>query len=86
VLVGILTAFSIGSVYFNGLAGTGATFFGLVIQTICAAVYLAYIYIVVNHTNLGLPWAWASEILYWIVMMGIVLWYMRSQRWHGLEV
>jgi len=86
VLVGILTCFSIGSVFFNGLAGTGATFFGLVIQSICAAAYLVYIYVVVNHTNLGLPWAWGSEILYWIVMMVIVLWYMRSQRWHGLEV
>jgi len=86
VLVAILTCFSIGSVFFNGLAGTGATFFGLIIQTICAAVYLAYIYSIVNFTHLGLPWAWASEILYWIVMMSIVLWYMRSKRWHGLKV
>jgi putative MATE family efflux protein len=86
VLVGILTCFSIGSVFFNGLAGTGATFFGLVIQVICAAIYLAYIYVIVNYTSLGLPWAWASEILYWIVMMGIVFWYMRSKKWHGLRV
>ena len=86
VLVGILTCFSIGSVFFNGLAGTGATFFGLIIQIICAVVYLVYIYTVVNFTQLGLPWAWASEILYWIVMMSIVLWYMRSKRWHGLPV
>ena len=86
VLVGILTAFSIGCVYFNGLAGTGATFFGLVVQSICAVVYLVYIYFVVNHTDLGLPWAWAAEIFYWVVMMGIVLWYMRSRRWYDLQV
>ncbi|TXB62216.1 MATE family efflux transporter [Phaeodactylibacter luteus] len=86
VLVGILTAFSVGSIYFNGMAGTGATFYGLIIQTVSAVVYLGYIYSVVNYTDWGLPWAWASEILYWVVMMAAIFWYLRSRHWHGLEV
>ncbi len=86
VLVGILTVFSIGSVFFNGLAGTGATYYGLKIQAYCAIGYLAYIYIEVNYTNGGLPWAWAAEIFYWIIMMALVLWYLRSKEWYGLKV
>lgn len=86
VLVGILTCFSIGSVFFNGMVATGATFLGLIIQAVCAVLYLMYIYMVVNWTDLGLPWAWASEIFYWLLMIGAVLWYMRSERWHRLRV
>ena len=86
VLVGILTLFSIGSVFFNGLAGTGATYYGLKIQTWCALFYLAYIYIEVNYTSGGLPWAWAAEIFYWMLMLALTLWYLRSKEWHGLEV
>ncbi len=86
VLIPILTFFSIGGVFFNGLAGTGATQFGLMIQVFCALAYLAYIDIVVNYTSLGLPWAWAAEIFYWIVMLALTYWYLKSKKWYGLKV
>ncbi len=85
-LIGILTLFSVGGVYFNGLAGTGATYFGLKIQTWCAIVYVVYIYIVVNFTSLSLPWAWAAEMIYWILMLAITIWYLRTDKWHELKV
>ncbi|GJM34611.1 MAG: MATE family efflux transporter [Saprospiraceae bacterium] len=86
VLVGILTFFSIGGVFFNGLAGTGATYMGLKIQFYCAVFYLLYIYIVVNYTNGGLIWAWAAEIFYWMLMLFFIIWYLRSKRWYTLRV
>lgn len=86
VLLGILMLFSIGGVYFNGLAGTGATGFGLIMQIVCAFLYLVYIYIVVEFTNGGLEWAWASEIFYWGAMLMLSVWFMRSKRWHKLKV
>ena len=86
VLVGILFLFSIGGVYFNGLAGTGATYFGLKIQSICALVYIIMIYIIVEFTNGGLEWAWATEIFYWIVMLAFTVWYLRSKKWYNLTV
>jgi putative MATE family efflux protein len=85
-LIGILSLFAIGGIYFNGLAGTGATLFGLKIQAWCAIVYLVYIYVVVNHTNLGLVWAWSAEILYWIIILIVTLIYLRSKKWHELKV
>lgn len=86
VLMGILFLFSIGGVYFNGLAGTGATAFGLQMQTVCAIFYLAYIYFIVEHTDGGLEWAWASEIFYWLAMLTMSIWYINSKRWYHLKV
>ncbi len=86
VLLGILTGFSIGSVFFNGLSGTGATVFGLKLQAVCAVLYLAYIYVVVEFTKLGLVWAWTSEIFYWAVMLIVTVIFLRSRKWYGLNV
>ena len=85
VLLGILFVFSIGGVYFNGLAGTGATLYGLKIQAFCAVFYLIYIYIVVEFTTGGLVWAWASEIFYWILMLFLIVSYLQSRRWLKLK-
>ena len=86
VLLIILTGFSIGAIFFNGMVGTGATSYGLRIQTIGALFYLAYIYIVVNFTNGGLPWAWAAEGFYWGLILIWTIWYLRSRKWYGLKV
>lgn len=86
VLALILALFSVGGVYFNGMAGTGATFYGLLMQAFCALFYLVYIYVEVNHTNGGLLWAWAAEIFYWMVMLALIMWYLHSRNWHLLEV
>lgn len=86
ILLGILTVFSIGGVFFNGLTGTGATWFGLKMQTVCAIGYLGFIYVVVEYTTGGLPWAWASEIFYWTLMLVITGWYLKGKEWYKLEV
>lgn len=85
VLVLILASFSIGGIFFNGLVGTGATYYGLKIQFWCAVFYLVYIYVEVNHTTGGLPWAWASEIFYWLVMIVLTYRFLISKRWHLLN-
>jgi putative MATE family efflux protein len=86
VLLGLLTLSTFGSVSFNALAGTGATFFGLKMQLFSVSMYLLYIYIITNHTQLGLVWVWMAEILYWTVMLGMTVWYLRSYQWRRLRV
>ena len=86
ILMGILALFSVGAVYFNGVAGAGATYYGLKIQTICAVVYVIYIYLVIEYFKGGLEWAWASEIFYWLVILVLCFRYLKGGKWHELKV
>jgi len=86
VLFGILMIFSIGGIYFNGLAGTGATLYGLLVQTGVAIFYVVYVAVAVMKLEVGLEWAWASEIIYWLVLFILTYVYLKSNRWHKLEV
>ena len=83
VLIGILAIFSVGGVYFNALASTGAAALGLGLQFVCALFYLIFIHVVLTYTTGGLPWAWAAEIFYWIIMMLVTVWYLKSDHWHS---
>lgn len=74
-----------GAVLMNALSGTGATWFGLKLQALCVAVYLGYLYYVTNYTSLNLLWVWAAEILYWLLMIVMVVFYLRSEKWHGFH-
>jgi Na+-driven multidrug efflux pump len=84
ILIVILAVFSIGGVYFNALASTGAAGIGLGLQFVCAIFYLAYIYVVLSFTEGGLTWAWMGEIFYWAIILGVTIWYLRSNRWQAL--
>ncbi|MBK6996906.1 MAG: hypothetical protein IPH31_19010 [Lewinellaceae bacterium] len=84
-LLGLLTFSTFGAVLMNALSGTGATWFGLKLQTFCIAMYLGYVYWVTNFTHLGLLWVWAAELLYWAVMIVFILFYLRSEKWHSMR-
>lgn len=81
----ILTMATFGSVLMNTLSGTGATLLGLRLQFITVSVYLTYIYTVVNILNKGLLWVWSAEFVYWTVMIAMLVYYLRSARWHGVH-
>lgn len=85
VLGGIMIFFSISSVYFNGLVGTGATHLGLRLQACCVLVYIGLIYLVVEVLEGGLEMAWATEIVYWTLIGVLSVYYLRSQKWHGIK-
>ncbi len=83
ILVGIMAMFSYGSVIFSGVAGVGSPGYGLRIQIFSVALYLIYIYAVVEYFTLSLPWIWAVEIFYWMIVTGWSLHYLYSKRWYG---
>jgi len=85
-LLAILSLFSVTTIYFNGLVGTGAAFFGLKIQMICVFFYLSIMYYVVEYTELDLIWAWASELVYWILIFVLVYRYLMSKVWYEMEM
>jgi putative MATE family efflux protein len=85
-LIPIVAIFSIGSVYFNALASMGAAALGLGLQFVCAISYVAYIHFVLTYTEGGLTWAWGAEIFYWVVMMVVTVWYLKSEKWHAMKM
>lgn len=76
---------SVGSLFFNGVTGAGATTMGLIMQTSNAIIYLIIIYMVVNVWQLGLYWAWSVEIIYWILTLIMSILYLRSDLWKKIN-
>jgi MATE family multidrug resistance protein len=81
----ILCFATIGSVLVNTLAGTGATWYGLQLQALSIAVYLVYLYYITHSTQLGLPFVWLAEIVYWSISIALVLRFLRSKDWHDVH-
>lgn len=81
-LLVILSIFAIGSTFMNGLTGTGHTKTALWIQSIFVVLYVIYSVIVIKYLGLGLSWAWAVEVFYWLGIMSVVFWYLKSNKWH----
>jgi len=82
ILVLILSIFSFGSIFINGLTGTGHTKTALWIQSIFVAFYIIYSYIIIKVLDLGLAWAWSVEIFYWLGIFLVCFWYLKSKKWH----
>jgi putative MATE family efflux protein len=82
ILILILCIFAIGSIFINGLTGTGHTKTALWIQSIFVVFYVAYSFVVIKKMDLGLSWAWAVEIFYWIGIWAVCYWYLLSNKWH----
>ncbi|HMN33496.1 MAG TPA: MATE family efflux transporter [Chitinophagaceae bacterium] len=72
---------SVGTVLFNAILGTGNTKVSFLIEFIGIAVYLIYSYIVIEQLKLNLSWAWGAEFVYWIALLLMSLWYLRSGIW-----
>ncbi len=86
VLFLILTLFSIGGIFFNGMVGTGSTYEGLKIQALCALFYIVIIYVMVNYFQVGLVTAWSAEVLYWIPLIYLTYRYVKAGKWRSLQV
>jgi Na+-driven multidrug efflux pump len=74
---------SFSVIWLNAVTGTGNTKVNLLIEAVTITLYIIYVYIVLEVWHLNLVWAWASEILYWIVIFVMAYFYIMSGRWRG---
>ena len=86
VLLAILAIYSVSIIFFNGMVGTGASLYGLKIQFIGSASYLVVVYVLLSQGIGNLEMAWGSELIYWTIMQGMTYYYLRSNKWFGMEV
>lgn len=80
VTVGMLFM-SFSTIWLNAVTGTANTRVNLLIEIITIAIYITYVYLVLEVYNLSLVWAWASEIVYWLCIFVMAFWYINSGRW-----
>lgn len=73
---------SLAAVWLNAVTGTGKTRMNLFIELAAVIMYIIYIYVVMVDMRLSLAWAWTNEFIYWITILSISYYYMRSKKWH----
>jgi Na+-driven multidrug efflux pump len=85
VSVGILLM-SVSVVFLNAVTGTGNTKVNLLIELAAIFNYVIYTSLVIEVYELGLLWAWASELVYWITILSIAYWYLQTNRWKNKNI
>lgn len=80
-LLAILSLFSIGGIYFNGLLGTGATGLGLRMQVVATILYLIFIYVAIHFLQWPIYLVWSAELLYWGFLLGVSAYLLEKYRW-----
>ena len=64
----LLLMFSVATIFFNGLSGTGASLQALIIQIACTIFYMVVAFYIIKIKQMGLNWAWGSESIYWVII------------------
>jgi putative MATE family efflux protein len=76
-----LVLMSASTVWLNAVTGTGNTRVNLSIELVAVIAYVIYVWLVLHVFRLPIAWGWASEWLYWIVMLSMSFTYIRSNKW-----
>lgn len=84
VLAGVLALFSVGGVVFSGVSGVGAAAYAMRIQFFSVVFYLVYTYVMVEYVQADIPWIWAVELFYWLLVGLWSLKFLYSKRWFGM--
>jgi Na+-driven multidrug efflux pump len=84
IILGLLAMFSVATIFFNGLSGTGASFQGLNIQIVCTLIYLLCAFYIIKVREMGLVWAWASEGIYWLLILFASSAALQTEKWKGI--
>lgn len=86
ILLGIISIYSVSTIFFNAISGTGATDFTMKVQAVITFLYLSVAFAIVHYSSQALAWAWAIEIFYWILILIISVLYLRTNKWHHYKV
>jgi O-antigen/teichoic acid export membrane protein len=76
-----LVIMSVSTVWLNAVTGTGNTRVNLGIELVAVVAYTVYVWMVLHVLRLPIGWGWASEWLYWMVMLSLSFAYIRSNKW-----
>ncbi len=76
----ILLTFSVSTILFNSLAGTGRTTYSWISELIAVAAYVLYAYLVVVVIPQPIQIVWFSEGIYWLTLALVSSWFLFIRR------
>jgi len=86
VLISSLPIYSMGSVLFNSVSGTGNTRTALKFEIITLFFYLSYMWFVIIHMRFSVAVAWTTEHVYWLFLLMLSFTYLRSGKWKERKI
>lgn len=78
--------FSIGTVLFNAVSGTGDTKASLVIELTSVTAYLIYAFICALVLKTDIATVWSAEWAYWSIQATLSFYRLKSGKWRGLKI
>lgn len=86
VLLALLPIFSVGSVFFNAVSGTGNTKTALIFELFTLTFYLSYMWWIIIYLQSSVALCWTSEHIYWFFLMSFSFLYLKYGNWQNKKI
>lgn len=81
VMISSLPLYSVGSVLFSSVSGSGNTRAALKFEIIALVFYVSYMWFIIVFLRSSVALAWTTEHVYWFFLTALSFVYMRSGKW-----
>ena len=86
VVCGAMLIASLANVYFNGISGTGNTQAALVLEIFVQVFYALYIIVVGMVIQAPVDVCFTTEVIYYVLMLGSSLIYLKKAKWQNKKI
>ena len=86
VVCGAMLIASLANVYFNGISGTGNTQAALVLEIFVQVFYALYIIVVGMVIQAPVDVCFTTEVIYYVLMLGFSLIYLKKAKWQNKKI
>lgn len=86
VMLSSLPLYSIGTVLFSSISGTGNTRSALKIEIISLLFYVTYMWFIIVYLRSSVALAWTTEHVYWLLLTIIPFFYLRKGKWKEKKI
>lgn len=86
VMLSSLPFYSVGTVLFSSISGTGNTRSALKIEIISLLFYVTYMWFIIVYLRSSVAVAWTTEHVYWFLLTIIPFFYLRKGKWKEKKI
>lgn len=86
VLISSLPLYSVGTVLFSAVSGTGNTRTALRFEIFTLLFYVFYMWFIIIHLRASVAAAWTTEHVYWLFLTILSYFYLHSGRWKDRKI